>query len=232
MIIMLIAFCFDTKSKALVSKLLFTLIVVIVLQGCSENPFHKKRIMKKKIELPLYLRISSSTEKITQDEQKKNISAVESYQMENGKTYFEELSSSFPSVPQDFRRWEFYRYNGQKYVCYVLRTCLGEPIVFIWSVSEKGGKINFRAENNEAWNLTKIDHGSWSNIEIIRKLPKSERQIIEFFNDRELFYYNDKHFMKDCIKVASSKFNVSENKVKQILSTFNNRIIQRTEGKK
>lgn len=180
-------------------------------------------------ELPLYLKISSSTEVLPDKAKKRYIDEVRNHKMNNGKTYDYELSNSFPSVPKDKRSWEFYRFKGKNYVCYIIRTEVGGQIPFIWEVVESYGVIDrFHPENTEAGSIFIIENGlrpgiSKRWIKELRKLPDSERMVVEFLMDRET---NNKNpdFYDFSVKIASKKFNIPEDRVRKISSDFSKAI--------
>jgi len=208
--------------KIIKISLMIVLILALTLTIFSFYLKWRAEIPKQDMEvMPPYLRISFSNEIIPDKISSKYIIKVKNQKKKNGKPYNDELTSSYPSVPEDARRWECHLYEGKYYVCYVLRPMPGScQVAYIWGIKNEYGKIDFYPYNSEATNLTYIDLGSDYNFDNIRSLSDKNREMIEFLMDRETWITRDAIYKKS-IKIASKKFNIPEKDVIKILGSFN-----------
>ncbi len=192
---------------------------------------YQKLLLKEHEALPLYLRVSASTERLLEEKQREYINVVKRRYGagKNAPTCEDVVSQLFPNIPQKYRRWECYKYKGKIYVCYVIRPYWIKYCAFIWRVVpfENPKTYSVLPANGEAKVIelglsynkrpSKDDELYTQDIDKILKSCKTQREkdVVLFCIDR---FSISEPLEELSYEIAEKKFGLSRREILHILN--------------
>lgn len=183
-------------------------------------------------ELPLYFKISSSSDSVDKELEKRLIDFVKTSFTFDGITAEKYFSEKLSNFPEEFRTWECYSEGDKYYVCFAARVYLGnDPLVYIWTADIEEDRYNpvvrlLRIEGSGSFDQ-KV-YNDFPVYEAAKRVLLSRdvktRRVLLFFIDRELYTYNDREYMEYCLKIASKRYGISIENLRKIIASYNSQV--------
>lgn len=201
--------------KHILSFILFTLL--FISNGCTDKikAYNvKKHFEEVKSRMPLYLKISDG-KPLPPKKEEIYIGLVQnSSPYEASYTYGEVVKKAFPMIPLEFRRWECYKYKGEVYVCYVLKSYATlETSAFIWKIKGEprtgATVIPFNAAARLA-NIACYGNKGMEYAKLCQSLPPKERKIVEHYEERAIYYESNTACLDILEKKILKQFGITQ----------------------